>query len=133
MSNLAVYALKGVFMFNCNRRWCVLMQTWKRLAHSLKRRSTAFALNSPVSLPSLQLARGHRLVRCTAVRVKSVFCAFRQALNDIAADIRNLPANYKARRLFVNGLTQIVRQHYEGKRVAGRQEPADPGGDGRIC
>ena len=68
----------------------------------------------------------------TVVRIKSVFCAFRHALKDIAADIRNVPADYKAQRLLVDGLKRYARQHYERKWIAGRQEPTDPGG-GRIC
>lgn len=68
-----------------------------------------------------------------AFRLELAFCAFRQALKDIAADIRNVPANYKRRRLMVDGLRRYARQHYERKRVAGKQEPTRPAGDDRIC
>ena len=76
-------------------------------------------------------AAGARRAVGAGIRVESAFYAFRQALKDIAADIRNVPANYKARRLLVDSLRRYARQHYERKRVAGRQEPTDPDG-GRI-
>lgn len=56
------------------------------------------------------------------IRIKTVFFAFRQALKDIAADIRNVPANYKTQRLMVDGLKRHTRQHYERKRVAGQKD-----------
>ncbi len=71
--------------------------------------------------------------RRTVIRVKSVFRAFRQAFKDIAADIRNVPADYKAQQLLVDGLRRQYRKHYERKQAARNPEPGNPGGDGRIC
>ena len=68
-----------------------------------------------------------------AIRMKSVFYAFRQALKDIAADIGNVPADYKARRRLVDGLRRNARQYNERKRIARGQEPTDPGSEDRIC
>lgn len=68
--------------------------------------------------------------RCAAVRVKLAFRAFRQALKDITADIKNVPADYKAQRLLVDGLKRYHPQHDERNRIVRRQEPTDPGGDG---
>lgn len=67
-----------------------------------------------------------------AIRVELAFYAFRQALKDIAADISNVPADYKVQRLLVDGLRRQDQRHYERKQAARNLEPTDPGGS-RIC
>ena len=71
--------------------------------------------------------------RRAVIRIKSVFRAFRQAFKDIAADISNVPADYKAQRILVDGLRRQYQRHYERKQAAQKLEPTGPGGDGRIC
>lgn len=69
-------------------------------------------------------------VRRTIIRIKLVFYAFRQSLKEIAAEIRNVPADYKAQRLLLDGLRRQYQKHLERKQTAQDLEPTVPGGDG---